>query len=522
MRRLILLILITALLGLATSLGVAWVIAGLQPEWASAIQAGSGRVGEWDVTRWIGRGQIVRSGIPLRDDDLEPASSSRSDGPEQFNDPPAFRRDELVVHAAGWPTRAWSAEWKAHPSRLSELGGRDLSGGLIIGRIPDAAWFIPAKRLLPLRPIWPSVILDVAFWWIVWLVVACAIAIPGVMRGRFRRRRNRCAVCGYDRRGHDAQACSECGAGRDERRPLLSRALVTSLMVVLLLLVVSETTVGVAVAKLHHGPYPIHLAARDGDLDGIKRALANGVDVDIPVDGDYYPKGSTPLMWAAAAGQLDAVRLLLQRGASVNAPSAIGETAFFFAADRGTPEVLARLAAAGADVDASTASDWSALYQAVFSGRIENVRAIIAAGANVNPSAKYSPIKLAIALRNAEIVRLLIAAGADIDDPSLVSDAVAGEMVDTLQLLLDLGAPHYETEDGWTPLHAAVEGGDAEVVRALVEGGLNPTVRYLDNRTPLEMAIDFNEAQGVYDEIIDILAQAESEWRILHPQEPEQ
>lgn len=52
-------------------------------------------------------------------------------------------------------------------------------------------------------------------------------------------------------------------------------------------------------------------AARDGDLEGLRRWLEEGVDPNY-----QHPEfGTTPLIAAAERGQLEAVRLLVEMGA---------------------------------------------------------------------------------------------------------------------------------------------------------------------------------------------------------------
>jgi ankyrin repeat protein len=45
-------------------------------------------------------------------------------------------------------------------------------------------------------------------------------------------------------------------------------------------------------------------------------------------------------------------------------------------------------------------------------------------------------------------------------------------------------------DDGWTPLHVAVEQGNADIVRILVEHGADATIQANDGRTPLHMAAE--------------------------------
>ena len=66
---------------------------------------------------------------------------------------------------------------------------------------------------LPLLPLWPGFAINTVFYA---LMLLLAWRTLGTIRRAARRRRGRCAACGYERGGLDANAaCPECGAGPD-------------------------------------------------------------------------------------------------------------------------------------------------------------------------------------------------------------------------------------------------------------------------------------------------------------------
>lgn len=69
--------------------------------------------------------------------------------------------------------------------------------------MPWARW-----RFLPLRPIWPGLVIDIVFW-----TGALWLSLLGVRTCRHwtRRRRGACPACGYVLRGLDDDGCPECG-----------------------------------------------------------------------------------------------------------------------------------------------------------------------------------------------------------------------------------------------------------------------------------------------------------------------
>ena len=93
-------------------------------------------------------------------------------------------------------------------------------------------------------------------------------------------------------------------------------------------------------------PDALHRAAKAGDIDGVKAALAAGADVNAR-DG----KGRTALMHAANKGYPLMVPLLLApEGADADIRAADGATALFMAVVHGHGEVVEQLLKAGADI----------------------------------------------------------------------------------------------------------------------------------------------------------------------------
>ena len=66
----------------------------------------------------------------------------------------------------------------------------------------------------------------------------------------------------------------------------------------------------------------IHNAAHSGDIEAIKQAIADGVNVN----SKGIIGGSTPLLIAAMEGHNEVVELLISKGADVNTKHNIGHT----------------------------------------------------------------------------------------------------------------------------------------------------------------------------------------------------
>jgi len=156
--------------------------------------------------------------------------------------------------------------------------------------------------------------------------------------------------------------------------------------------------------------HPIHRAAALGDADAVRALL----DADASIIDRGHTRGLTPLQLAVVGGSRQVVTLLLDRGANIHAAGGGG--------------------------------DLQAIDLAVFGGR----------GHGSDP----------------EMARLLISRGATYD----VTIAAALGDIDSVRRMLD-NAPSraYEARpNGRRPLAAAVEFGHDDVVRLLLERGVDP------------------------------------------------
>lgn len=85
-------------------------------------------------------------------------------------------------------------------------------------------------------------------------------------------------------------------------------------------------------------------AARQGNVDTLKRLLANGADVNAR---DAH--GQTALMLAARVGHVSAVALLVERGADLNHTAKFHLSALILAVVNNHPGIVQALVDAGAD-----------------------------------------------------------------------------------------------------------------------------------------------------------------------------
>ena len=164
----------------------------------------------------------------------------------------------------------------------------------------------------------------------------------------------------------------------------------------------------------------------DTELVRVVRAVRKALG--IPEEEDASTSAlDQRLLEAAAEGQLKSVKLLVRQGANLNARNEEGATPLILAAANGHTRTVSALCELGAKVDATTKHDVSALLAAIMHPKEPN------------------PL----------VIRALLDMGASIE---LASDS------------------------GVTPLLAACDRGDYDVVTFLLENGANPNVED-DNRS---------------------------------------
>lgn len=223
----------------------------------------------------------------------------------------------------------------------------------------------------------------------------------------------------------------------------------------------------------------IHLAARKGDLEKVRRFIEEGADINAKKGGE------TPLFSALDAGKSDVAQFLIAQGADINAPGFGGLTPLFPACVDGKKEVIELLISKGADVNAKAKGvairGLTPLHVACRSGRRDVAGLLIDKGADLNakitftflPMLGWTPLHLGSSLGHKDVVELLIAKGADID---------------------------IQNSNGRTPLHEASATSRKDVVELLIAGGANINAKDNKGQTALSLA----KEKG-HDEIVELL-----------------
>jgi ankyrin repeat protein len=285
----------------------------------------------------------------------------------------------------------------------------------------------------------------------------------------------------------------------------------------------------------------IHIDAREGNIEGVKDQLAQGVPVDSRLDT------LTPLMCAVESPKagIDMVRLLIENGADLNAiggqydgdDTVLGKTVA-----AGDVEKIRTLLDAGADIHYLRSGGYDVLIDAMHGQSVTNnenlvsvVKLLIERGAELNQESDYGESALRIASRLGwfEVVRVLLEAGADaslLQWTDLMHAIALGSLQDVewllaqgadliardswertpwllslkkgdlakAQLLLSAGADRKDCgRCGKTPMMHAIENGHAHILEWLIQEGFDIEARNEFGETALIVAVESGDADCV-------------------------
>jgi ankyrin repeat protein len=221
------------------------------------------------------------------------------------------------------------------------------------------------------------------------------------------------------------------------------------------------------------GQTPLMLAAAFGSADAVRVLIASGADVRMA-----SPAGVTAMHWALT--DIAKTRMLLDSGADVNAVSQLGRTPLIIAAAaHDSAEVVRLLLTKGANVNASDTTGVTALIAAANADNLEVATMLLAHGADVHARARTGEPSTALmgaaVNGNARLVAALLAHKPDLAVVS-ADRTVTGKH----------GPVRF---GGLTALHAAITGGNPDVVEMLLKAGAPVDARDVRGMTPLMWAI---------------------------------
>ncbi|HWN93567.1 MAG TPA: ankyrin repeat domain-containing protein [Methylomirabilota bacterium] len=236
--------------------------------------------------------------------------------------------------------------------------------------------------------------------------------------------------------------------------------------------------------------FPIHEAARIGDVEQIKFLFQNAPDIVNATD----QKGLTPLHVAAAHQQFAVAQTLLGLRAKVNPKAVNGQTPLHVAVRNGDAAITGLLITNRALIDARDTSENTPLLLALQAADAEALDA--GGGLAAKTTFVASNNLAAMRLQQFRLTSLLVNARADVNvrnrfgaTPLTESVRLGNEGVVSLLLAKGANPNVAETSTARTPLHVAAMRGHRAIVESLLRG--RAAVNAVDRRgeTPLCYAL---------------------------------
>ncbi len=273
--------------------------------------------------------------------------------------------------------------------------------------------------------------------------------------------------------------------------------------------------------------YDLVKAAEKGDLDGIKKALAAGADVNAK-DVWYGPlpdRGDTALMKACARGEMEIVRFLLSRGADVRLRDKHGDSAFYYAAVGGDPGIVALLYKKGLRLsDKGKSKDSRYVFYAGGKRRGDVIRLFLDYGVDprLTDRDKNNLLGLAAGLGDTALIEDLLKRGVPVDMAGKYGEtplmiASRRGMYAAAALLLERGAA-VDARDRFkeTALMKACEKSEQKTIGLLIDHHADLEARNFLEFTPLMQARDLPTVAYLVSRGADVSAEAKGEsllWR---------
>ena len=245
----------------------------------------------------------------------------------------------------------------------------------------------------------------------------------------------------------------------------------------------------------------IHTYARQGNIQGVVKEIAKGVDVDC-VDRN---NPQTPLMLAVQSqnANLDLICLLIENGADINAIEAEFQTPVLgLAVKSGNLAKIKYLLDSGAKIDYQRPHGYDVLIDAMHgrdivqdSELISLLKLLLDRGAKVDGISSYGETALRVASRlgRFDAVDLLLKSGCDRQQLAWtpLMFAIALGKPQDVKNLLNKGA-NLEARDYWqrTPWLLSIQAGDLAKAKLILASGANRSDRGICGKTPLMYAVE--------------------------------
>jgi len=199
----------------------------------------------------------------------------------------------------------------------------------------------------------------------------------------------------------------------------------------------------------------LHLACRDGDLEGVQARITDESNLELTAGESQ----GTPLHFACVGGNPDIVRLLLKYKANVHSRDFFHWVPLHASSRYGHEDVVSELLKANAELDSKDHWEWTPLHHAAREGHTPVISLLLNAGADpeARTSELWTPLHLAARYGHLDACRCLVSKGAQIESVNngtrtALNLACFGGHPEVTRYLLSRGSdPNSMAESGTMP-----------------------------------------------------------------------
>lgn len=239
-------------------------------------------------------------------------------------------------------------------------------------------------------------------------------------------------------------------------------------------------------------------AAGRGDVDRVLQLVGEGASIDAT---DSH--NATALHYALRSRKNLLADVLIEAGIGVNIADRDGNTPLLLAVKNGVPGVVDTLLKSDAEVNVKNRYFNSPLLLSIRHGYKDVAELLLSAGAHESAvkALQVSFLSSAPVESIVNIQRLIVDSKLAINHDTeglaaLLITAIKARRIFVIRFLLEHGAG-LDLDVNGLPLHVAVQGGDYELVRLLLEKGANIEIVDKDGRTALMFAVKSGQSQVV-------------------------
>ncbi|MCM1322524.1 MAG: ankyrin repeat domain-containing protein [Bacteroides sp.] len=256
-------------------------------------------------------------------------------------------------------------------------------------------------------------------------------------------------------------------------------------------------------ARDYLGNTPLHACVRQDAQTAAKALLLAGADINA-----QNLAGKTPLAAAARLGHIAMTTLLLDNGADINAADATGKTVLMDSIQSVNTEIATLLIKRGASPLIQEMYGRNAYHEAVSSGNLDLIQLVRNAGGNPLSRDAHGVTPFSLALnKNSAILDAVTGNNVNLSDSDGNTPLhIAVEYRASANALRQLINKHYplnaRNRNGITALTIAVQTGQLELTRLLLENGADPFI--LDNAGNCAVTLGITENPEILPDLIKI------------------